>query len=179
METMKNDKQKEKMSLENLNREIDSYKAKKHARTMQEQRERKKEQEENRDFESKEKKLLGKKLQIYNEIAAWRNKFVKANASLMSLLDEDEIIIYYGNWGHERPAYSSYGCWSRVYLEKSGKLRYWAGYKWMPSGPEFNLNQQIVSRLSYDYLNKLHRHVITGQVYKTIKQEIKEREDLF
>ncbi len=166
------------MSIANLNKAIQKYETKKEARIKQEKIEDQREQEKERNYKDSEKNLTGKKTEIYKKILVWKNNFVKTK-QFKSLFteDEDDIIIYWGGWGHKQPSYGGYGCWSRIYLEKSGRLRYWAGYKWMATGPDFGLDQKTFQKLSYDFLDKLHKNIDSGEVYKTIARELKEREE--
>jgi len=70
------------------------------------------------------------------------------------LFDEDsEIKIFYGNWGHKLPRYNDNGCWSWVYLNKKGNLEYRAGYKWMPTGPSFPIDNKAIRKLTHNYLD--------------------------
>ena len=167
-----------KMSIENLNKTIKKYETKKDARIRQEEKEDRIEREKERKYKENEKQLAGEKAQAYKKILVWRDDFVKTKQfKKIFTEDEDDVIIYWGGWGHKDPSYGGHGCWSRVYLEKSGKLRYWAGYKWMATGPEFGLDQKTFQKLSYDYLNKLHKDIESVGVYKTIAQELKESEE--
>ncbi len=107
----------------------------------------------------------------------WRDSFIKTK-QFKELFNEDEneVIIYYGDWGHKKPAHKDSGCWSRVCLDKLGRLTYQAGYKWMGTQIEFDFRQGATIQLSYNYLNKLHKHIRDGSVYKTIIRKLKERE---
>ncbi|MBS3146014.1 hypothetical protein J4414_04395 [Candidatus Woesearchaeota archaeon] len=166
------------MSIENLNKAIKGYENKKKVRIRLEKEEELKEQEKETKYKENEKKLGGEKLATYKKILAWKEDFIKTKQfKKLFNKDEDDIIIYWGGWGHKQPSYGGHGCWSRIYLEKSGRLRYWAGYKWMPTGPDFCLDQKTFQKLSYDYLNKLQQDISKGEIYKTIAKELKEREE--
>ena len=174
-----------KSILEKLSEGIQKHEAKKLARVKMEQAEEQKEVEEERKFWGRESKLFPKKKKLYNEILEWRDKFVKTNEfkKIFKIFDksyQDNIIIFEGGWGHDRHGY--YSCWSRLFLEKSGDLSYFAGYKWMGTGPEFVLrrndkNDKTVRKLTYSYLKELHDHIRSEEVYKSIlsKLELEER----
>jgi len=163
--------------LKKLQSEIEQYRSKKLAKQRKEQQEEKEAQERQAKFWREEDKLLPKKMRLIKEIFAWKEEFVKTK-QFKQLFDNsgDEIIVFHSGWGHDNPRYCGLGCWSRLYLEKSGNLKYWAGYKWMPpaSGTILNNDEKTARKFTYKYLRELNEAIKLGQIYKTIIKKLKE-----
>jgi len=82
-----------------------------------------------------------------------------------------------GGWGHTRSSDNEVGCWSRLHLTKEGKFIYLAGYKWMGLLVEsFKLEtpEEMVEKLSFQYLCKQHDYIKSGRVYEDIKKRLDE-----
>lgn len=166
-----------KKSIELLDRQIQKHKARK---KIGEERERQKDlagKKKEGSFLAKEAKLLPKRIALHKKIQAWRDEFIKSKQfkRLFSDFDDDELVIFWNGWGHLK--FEEFGGgWSRLYLEKSGKLRYCAGYKWMATGPEIVLtpNPETAKKFTHKYLKELHNSIKTGKIYKTIAEELKQ-----
>lgn len=162
--------------IEVLDKEFKNYKTRKRVETSKEKQEDLAWKKKLTDFKANELKLLPKKIELYKNILAWRNKFIKSKQFKKVFHERDECVIFWNGWAHELPRFGGPGCWSRLYLEETGKLRYWAGYKWMPTGPEivFTDNLKNAEEFTYKYLEELDISIKTGKVYKTIAEELKE-----
>ncbi len=76
-------------------------------------------------------------------------------------------------WAH-RPLAGGECNWSRTYLRESDgspELYYWAGYKWMSTGPHIYTRtpEEMAARFSLDYLRQLKRSFDDGTVYEAIR----------
>jgi hypothetical protein len=162
-------------SEKNLERAIKEYRAGQALERRKVGREELKEKRRVKLFWEKEKQLHSKKLEVYQEILSWAKSSVKKKSFKGIFREMDDIIIFYGGWGHKLPRYGGYGCWSRIYLDRSGKLTYWAGYKWMAcvASGEFDSKNGIVKKLTYEYIKKFHNSIKSGKVYDTISEELK------
>lgn len=164
------------MNKNNLEKAIRDYKINVAAIRKEEIRAEREEQAKDKRFWKDEQKFSERKLGLYKNITEWKNEFIKTKQSY-DLFDLcGDICLYYGGWGHKRPELGAeYSCWSRIYLEKSRDLRYHAGYKWMPGGQDFILNESTISKLTKYFIQGLHDHIKSGRVYKTLAQELKEK----
>ena len=161
-------------ALKDLTKEIEEYKSRK--KTQQEiiEKEELEYYRKETEFIEKEKGLLGRKKEIYGKILEWKDDFIKTK-QFKDISDRTnlDITIYNGNWGHKISRSDRHGCWSQICLSKSGDLVYWAGYKWMPTGPRFTLNKNNAMDISYEYLQKFYEDINQGNVYKTIAKQVK------
>lgn len=169
-----------KSAITKLDNAIDSYSEKKKAKAIKERKAERKKAQEYRKFIETEHGLNPEKIKLYKEIVKWKNDFVKSKQFKKLLKTyfvngEHEIIIFWSDWGHNKPDYPG-GDWSRLYVTNKRKLRYFAGYKWMPSGPDNYLSDDFIwaKRFMHKYWKELHQHIKSGEVYETIKDELKE-----
>ena len=142
--------------------------------TMEQERERK-QKIENAEFEhkvrtywEKDQKMLPAKNKILEKTDAWRKEFVKTPAFEKVFKGEGEVVIFYGDWGHEVPRYGQHGCWSRVYMDRKGGLSYTCGYKWYGGCGSRMPESEFARKLSHDYLKSLLKDIESGQVYGTM-----------
>ena len=167
---------KERMIPQYLSKAISNYDSKIKADNLKERLETQKEIKDKKDFWKSEKKLCSQKTTLYERIIEWKNEFKVSKDFRRLFRNESEIIVYHDSWGHEKPRYEPCdGCWSRMYLDRHGHLKYSAGYKWTPTGPSFFLTGKSVSKLSHAYLASLYRHIESGGVYRAIRDEINEK----
>jgi hypothetical protein len=158
-----------------LSKEIGLYNSKKKTEALAERLEAQKELKDKKEFWANEKKLYSQKATLYERIIKWKNEFKSSKEFKRLFKNESDIIILDDGWGHEKPRYEPCdGCWSRIYLDRHGNLKYSAGYKWMPTGPSFFIDCKSVSKLTHDYVQSLYKHLDSGEVYKTILERVKE-----
>jgi len=168
---------KAEKGIELLDKVFQKHKTKKKTEKQKERQEDLIRRKNKKSFLLEEAKLLPKKIKLYKQILAWRNKFIKSKQFKRVFSEFDELVIFWSKWGHmEFPEFG--GGWSRLYLEESGKLRYWAGYKWMPIGPEivFTDNLKNAEEFTYKYLEELYKLIETGKIYKNIAEEVNEED---
>ena len=158
-----------------LSKEIDLYDSKKRADARKERLEASKELKDRKKFWADEKKLFSQKATLYEKIIEWKNDFKKTREFKRLFRNESDIIILDAGWGHEKPRYEPCdGCWSKIWLDRYGDLKYSAGYKWTPTGPSFFLDNKSVSKLAHDYIKSLYKHLESGEVYNTVLKRLKE-----
>ncbi len=157
------------MKIAKLEQLIDMQDKKRAAEKRKSEQEDEKFRQKTAAFWRNEKRLVPEKQTLVERIISWRDSFVKTGAFRKL---SGETVIFYGPWGHELPRYGN-GCWSRVYLEKTGSLKYAAGYKWM-GGRGFLAEGDFAQKLSCDYLKALAGHLESGEVYETIAGEVKQ-----
>ncbi|MCL5115474.1 MAG: hypothetical protein M1528_03000 [Candidatus Marsarchaeota archaeon] len=119
-----------------------------------------------------EKAKHKEKLELSESILAWAKEFAasKEYGRVQMLLDNNEIRIFDGEWGHEPPSeYGSYGCWSHVSVRKDGSLEYWAGYKWTSSSAHIlRSKEEMASKLGYNYLSELNDFLHSKRVWQKL-----------
>ncbi len=137
-------------------------------------------------FWNLERKNYGEKLTQAKEICEWVKAFTKTKEykeiikhfeayDLMKLGGiSDGLIIHNGGWGHKHK--DSRGCWSRIYLNQNGTLNYKAWYKWLGIKTTLKLKkpEDLAGKLNQEYINELHKSIITGEIIRTLDKEIKE-----
>ncbi|MBI4448382.1 hypothetical protein HY643_05365 [Candidatus Woesearchaeota archaeon] len=167
------------MDIKDLGKKIKVYKEETEKKLREEEAKEREQEEINKQFWEKEQKLLPKKKRIFKEITEWKGEFAKteqfkAIASSYRLANyTNEIVIYRGNWGHANPRFGGHGCWSEINLNlKSGELRYYAGYKWMPSGPSIKINENTLDKIICAYLQDFHKEIKSGEVYERIAKQL-------
>jgi hypothetical protein len=89
------------------------------------------------------------------------------------IVSSSGLFINGSRWAHKHDSGGD-GCWARLYVKNhDGKpvLRYWAGYKWQPTGPDYSITgpEELAEKLSYDYLKELRDSLRNGTVYRTIR----------
>ena len=160
------------MSLEKLETAINIYNAKQ-IQAEKKRRDAKNRQNEEREREKqKENHLLDDKIRMCEEILQWRDKFTKTTA-FKKLIDiyESGADIYYDNWGHQT---GGYGCCSRILMEKTGRLKYYARYKWFPESTKIGLEnvKDFAKALRHEYILALHEHIKSGKVYELLAKNL-------
>ena len=161
------------MKARQLEQLIDKHDKKKRVEERERDDEDKKFQQEAKEFWENDKKLAPEKQTLLDKIVSWRDEFTKTAAFRKLFRKNNEIIIFYHSWGHRVPRFGGPGCWSRVCLEKTGELRYAAGYKWMGYNCQLG-ESQFTQKLSYDYLKAFASHIETEKVYETIASKLSE-----
>lgn len=131
------------------------------------------------EFWENEHNLYEQKKVLYSEILMWRDQFVVSQQcteifDLWKSSHRSFLIIFGGRWGHKMDG-DAYGCWSRVILDKEGKLEYQSGYKWMGINETITLKKdpEITQKLTYQYLQRFHDCLHSDEVYERIKEEVK------
>ena len=143
-------------------------------RTM-EQRIRKAKEEEEQAFEQK--------LAIANKAFAWAEDFLKDDQLQSRLANQESVIqvhgtqIYGNVWGHDfTKTEHDRECWSRLFIMNQKKVMfyYWAGYKWMDTGPEWIITEpeEFARLLSIRYLHDLEKAIDSGSIYEAIMNHI-------
>ena len=162
-----------------LKKSIESAERRKAEEKRRELAREEREESANRKFWGEEGKKLDEKLKLAEDIFRWGRGFSRSEEyrRLLDILSDDSLWFYGGGWGHERSGDN--GRWSRLYLRRDGTLYYWAGYKWMPCGPEwiFRTPRELAKRLTKNYLKELHRFIATGRVYERLREEVSEALD--
>ena len=157
-------------------------------------RERKKEEEEVRRKEEQrkinmEKLLYGEERReqrkrdkkrhkrLYRKIDRWANDFSSSDqfndafnflAHYYDYSHPEGVEIYIGSWGHKESMVDEPACWSKITLLKGGGLKYVAGYKFFGASTRFFVGERNGKKLNVGYLEKLYKHIKTGEVYDHI-----------
>lgn len=162
------------MSLDSLERKLDEEEQRKKAEAARRAEEKKKRNALVNAAQKHEQSFLEKKVQMAEGIFTWAADFSQTELykRISKISIERGVYVFGGGWGHRVPYDDGYGCWSRMYLKLNGSLFYWAGYKWMPTGPEFIVKspQKLVEKLCYKYLSDFWRLVESKKVYDTIEK---------
>lgn len=132
---------------------------------------------EMKTYVKKEVKDLPKKRKIFDSIDKWTKEFSKKPEfkEALELDDSDDIGIYESEWGHVLAKKDpGDGAWSILYLKKNGTLRYNLTYSpdsW-ENEADITLNEKNLPKFTFNYLKQVKRHIISGDVYESIKDGI-------
>lgn len=168
------------MSLKSLEEEIKRKAQREHKEKLLRRESEQKWQLKQQSAKAVEQSLSGEKLGLAREIFCWTEEFAgtAAYAKLARRVKDypymtDGIEIYGGGWGHELPRYDGFGCWSRVWLNPNGSIKYEAGYKWMGVMKSFTFDSPdgLAGLLSHDFLEKFAAGIKSEKIYDWIKQK--------
>ena len=126
-----------------------------------------------KEYRKRESSLKKEKLDLFKRIDKWAREF-SSSGLFKKLCEDEDLLIYIGNWGHEFPRCGDYGCWSHVHLDGKGNLSYCEGYKW--SGVRFNierLDKNYVLELSYNYIKGFYDEIKSEEIYDRIRKYVR------
>lgn len=162
--------------LEALNKAIKSAEKQKAEEKREEEEERRKEERADRKFWQGEGKKLGEKLRLAEDIFRWGREFSRGKEyrKLLKIHNiRDYLPLHRSWWGHEREG-RGFGCVSELHLRRDGTLYYNTRYKWFPYPYKRNFKtaSELAKGLTWGYLKGLHQFIVTGQVYKELREEV-------
>jgi hypothetical protein len=142
------------------------------------------EKEKNYRYAQNENSMRPEKLKMSNDIFQECGKLIQDEEVWGQLASghkgesDFELEVWFNGWGHKE------GCatgWSHLYLKSVDgvpALRYWAGFKWMPTGPNITMGtpEELAGNLSHEYLKKLHGSLTSKGVYALIRDKYREVE---
>lgn len=123
-----------------------------------------------KEHNKQEESLLMKKIELCKRLFAWKEEFLKTEEGKKSFeRSYKNLWVFGGGWAHQLPHYGGGGCWSRIYFNKTS-IEYWAGYKWMPTGPRVNYTkpEEMAKMLDYKYLQGIIEAIDSRKIFKTI-----------
>lgn len=171
--------------LDDLEEAIEETKAKISVRREEGRKAERNKRLERERFWEEEREYLDEKMRLAREIFKWCEEFSESEhfRELLEIDSEDTSIVlsgpepdtlrfYEGRWGHKRGDCS--GRWSRLSLTVDGELLYRTGYKWMSpiDKMKFCRPEELAETLTRDYLENLHEHIQSGEVYETFKGKL-------
>lgn len=124
-----------------------------------------------------EKEKHNDKIELLNKILFWAKEFSKTEQfkRILKTINSDELDIYpYWCWEHiEKGTHKkNEGKWSRLVIDKKGRLEYKSGYKWTGYHVCFYLNEKNVGKIKYEYLRNVWNYIDRKTVYRGIEDEI-------
>ena len=161
--------------IEELDDGFYEYEASQKKRKARERREELAEKEKRTAYKAREAKLLPKKIELYEKIIAWRDEFSKTEQFKKVFRVLEQTIIFNNGWASSEG--NNFGGWSRLLLERNGRLTYEEGYKWIGVRSSFELTSNAEKEspfFSHKYLSELYDSIKSGEVYHTIAAELKE-----
>lgn len=163
--------------LRTLNRAIKSAEKKIAEEKREAEEVRKKEERADREFWQGERRNMGEKLRLAEDIIRWSRKFCRSEEyrRLRRIDFSDYLTFYCSWWGHKREG-RGFGCVSQLYLRKDGTFYYSTRYKWFPYPYKrtFKTARELAKRLTRDYLKELHQFIATGRVYEKLRKKVEE-----
>ena len=136
-----------------------------------------------RRFWEQEDEKLKVKLELTKDIFEWGKNFSQSSLykRLTTLAAENSGISIWGYssfWRHKRDGKDQRRI-AQLDLKEGGTFFYSGWYKWMGCGPKmtFKNPEEMAKRLTYDYLNELHKFIKSGKGYECIKGRLQRELD--
>ncbi len=117
----------------------------------------------------REARLYPDKVEMCRKIFLWKDEFLQTEEGKGLFKRGESIWVTSGRWGHEFPEDNTFGCWSRIYIDKRG-IEYKSGYRSMGFMQcyQFTTPEEMAKKLGHLYLKSICEKIDKKVIFEDI-----------